>query len=69
MKLPTNYLPTNYMNVYLNVCKQITYVKLSLLHKNTWNHLTKFKKWAQPRLKCYQQKVFINHIYVIYMYK
>ena len=28
------------MYVYLNVCKQMTDVKLLELHSNTWNHLT-----------------------------
>ena len=37
---------------YLNVCKQMTDVKLLLLHCNTWNHLTVGKqKWAQAHLK------------------
>ena len=30
----------NIMYIYLNVCKQMTDVKLLLLHSNTWNHLT-----------------------------
>ena len=29
----------SYMYIYLNVFKQITDVKLLLLHSNTWNHL------------------------------
>ena len=32
------------MYIYLNVCKQMTNVKLLLLHSNTWNHLTVKKK-------------------------
>ena len=28
------------MYIYLNVCKQMTDVKLLLLYSNTWNHLT-----------------------------
>ena len=28
------------MYIYLNVHKQMTDVKLLLLHSNTWNHLT-----------------------------
>ena len=28
------------MYIYLNVGKQMTNVKLLLLHSNTWNHLT-----------------------------
>ena len=34
----------SYKYIYLNVCKQITNVKLLLLHSNTWNHLTLHKK-------------------------
>ena len=33
----------SFMNIDLNVCKQITDVKLLLLHRNTWTHLTVFK--------------------------
>ena len=28
------------MYIYLNVCKQVTDVKLLVLHSNTWNYLT-----------------------------
>ena len=27
------------MYIYLNMCKQMTDVKLLLLHRNTWNHV------------------------------
>ena len=32
------------MYIYFNVCKQMTDVKLLLLHSNTWNHLTMCKQ-------------------------
>ena len=32
------------MYIHLNVYKQMTDVKLLLLHSNTWNHLTVYKK-------------------------
>ena len=35
MKLPTSYSLTNPMYIHLDVCKQMTDVKLSLLHGNT----------------------------------
>ena len=41
-----------------------------LLHSNTWNHLTVCKRnELRFVLKCYQQNVFTNHIYLIYMYE
>ena len=40
---------------------------------DTYQYLEPFnwiqKKRAQGRLKCYQQNLFTNHIYLIYMYK
>ena len=45
IKPPTNYPLTNHiMYIYLNVCKQMTDVKLLLLYSNTWNHLTVCKQ-------------------------
>ena len=44
MKLPTNYSLTNPMYIYLNVCRQMTDVKLLLLHSNPWNPLCAKKK-------------------------
>ena len=32
------------MHIHLNVSKQMTDVKLLLLYRNTWNHLTECKK-------------------------
>ena len=32
------------MYIYLNLCKQMTDVKLLLLHSNIWNHLMVCKK-------------------------
>ena len=34
----------NIMYIHFNVCKQITVVKLLLLYRNTWNHLTLCKQ-------------------------
>ena len=52
------------------MCANKLLMLLLLLHSNTWNHLTVCqKKWAQVCLKCYQQNVFTNHMYLIYMYK
>ena len=36
--------PTLLTYIYLTVCKQMTDVKLLVLHKNTWNHLTVCKQ-------------------------
>ena len=53
------------MYIYLNVCKQMTDVKLLLLHSNTWNHLTVFKnKWAQALLKMLTKCVYKSSIYI-----
>ena len=57
------------MYIYLNVCKQMTDVKLLLLHSNTWNHLTVCKNELRLVEICYQQNEFINHIYLVHMYK
>ena len=35
MKLPTNDSLTNHMYIHLTVCKQMTVVKLLVLHNNT----------------------------------
>ena len=40
-----------YMYILLNVCKQMTDIKLLQLHSNIWNHLIMCKKWARARLK------------------
>ena len=53
ISLPTKKLQTNIldiMDINLNVCKQITDVKLSLLYRDTCNHLTVNKK------KCVQDR-------------
>ena len=45
------------MYIYLNVCKQMTDVKLLVIHRNTWNNLTVCKiKWAQAHLKMLSTK-------------
>ena len=51
------------MDIYLNVYKQMTDVKLWLLYSNTWNHLTMCKK-NELRLiqKCYQQNVYKSYV-------
>ena len=40
------------MHIYFDVCKQMTDVKLLLLHSNTWNHLTVCKQMADVKLNC-----------------
>ena len=50
MKLSTDYSFTNHMYIHLNICKQMTDVKLLLLDSNTWNHLTVCKKKMSPGL-------------------
>ena len=44
------------MYIHLTVCKQMTDVKLLLLHSNTWNHLTVEKKIAQACLEMLSTK-------------
>ena len=44
-------------------------VKLGLLYGNIWNHFTAWKKWAQTRLKNVTNKMFLQIVYLIYMYK
>ena len=46
----------------------MTDVKLLLLHKNTWNHLTMRKKWTHTHLKMLSVKCLFK-FYLIYMYK
>ena len=38
-----------------------------MLGRNTWNHLTVYKKWAQAHLKMLSTKSIYK--YLIYMYK
>ena len=42
--------------IYLNVCKEMTSVKLSLLHRIISNHFTMWKKKTQARLKMLSTK-------------
>ena len=44
------------MHVYLNMSKQMTDVKLLLLHNNICNPLIMCKKWYQDRLKILSSK-------------
>ena len=37
------------MYIYLNAYKQMTDVKLLLLHSNTWNHLTVYKQMIKSK--------------------
>ena len=37
------------MYIHLTECKQMTYVKFLLLHKNTWNHLTLYKQMINSK--------------------
>ena len=39
----------SYMYIYLAACKQMTDVKLLLLHSNTWNHLTVYKQMINSK--------------------
>ena len=48
----------NFTNIYLNVCKQITDVKLLLLHRNTWNKLTMCKKMSSGSFKNVIDKIW-----------
>ena len=54
------------MHIFFDVYKQMTYVKLLLLHGNTWNHLTVPKKWAQARLKVLSTKCVYKSYNIIY---
>ena len=47
MKLPTN---LHIMYIYLNVYKQMTNVRLWLLHSNTWNYLNVYKQMTDVKL-------------------
>ena len=53
------------MYKYLNVYKQMTDVKLLLLHSNTWDHLTACKRMSLDLLptKC------VYKSYSMYIYK
>ena len=44
-------------------------VELFLLDENTWNNLTVCKKWDQAKAKNVINKMFTNHIHLIYVYK
>ena len=44
IKLPTDYLLTNHMNIFLNMCKQMTEVKLLQLNINNYYNLTVCKQ-------------------------
>ena len=54
------------MYIYINVCKQMTDVKLLLLHSNIWNHLTVRQKISSGSFKNVINKMFTNQIYNIY---
>ena len=55
------------MYIYLTVCKQMNDVKLLLLNSNTWNHLTVCKKMSSGSFKNVINKMFINHIFNVYV--
>ena len=44
-------------------------VKLLLLYRNTWNHLTMWKKKSSGLLKNDIYNIFINYLHLIYVYK
>ena len=43
--------------------------ELLVKYSNTWNHLTVQKNKLKLISKCFLQNVFINHKYLIYIYK
>ena len=51
------------------LCKQMTDVELRLLCRNTWNHLTVYKKTykTQARLRIYTKCVYKSYIFNIYV--
>ena len=53
------------MYIYLNVCKQMIEIKLLLLHSNTWNHLTLYKKISSGVFKNFINKVCLQIIYEV----
>ena len=53
----------------LNECKQMTDVKLLLLHRNTWNLLTVCKNMRSGSFKNVMYKMCLQIIYLIYNYK
>ena len=53
------------MYIYLNVCKQMTDVKLLLIHSNTWNHLTVLEKMSSGPFKNVIKKMCLLMIYLI----
>ena len=55
------------MYIYLNVCKQMTDVKLLVLHSNTWNHLSVYKKSTQAHLKMLSKSVYKSYIFELYI--
>ena len=57
------------MYIYLNVCKQMTNVKLWLLYRNTWNHLTVGQKVSSGSFKNVINKMYLWILCWIYMYK
>ena len=57
------------MYIYLNVCKQMTDVKLLQLHGNMGNNLTVCKKkWVQAHLKMLSTK-YLQIICIFNIYK
>ena len=53
--------------IYLNVCKEVTDVKLLLLQSNTWNHLTVCKKMSSDSFKNAINKMFTVHMFNRYI--
>ena len=56
------------MYIYLNMYKQMTDVKLLLLHSNTWNYLTMYKKKiSSGSFKKVINKMCLQIIYIQYI--
>ena len=47
------------MYIHLNVCKQMTDVKLLLLYRNTWNHFPVGKKMSSGMFKNGINKMYL----------
>ena len=54
----------SYMYIYLDVCKQMTDIKLLLLHRNTWNHLTEYRKMSSGLFKSVINRMCLRIIYI-----
>ena len=70
--LKWNYRQANLLYIlyiYFNVLKRMTDVKLLLVHRNTWNHLTVCKQMSSGSFENIINKMCLQIIYLAYMYK